>query len=80
MVRLFASLLALVCVWPLAASAHGPSRQKVTGEGNRRRASGARRGRRPERRPEELQEREGDSPEAGAPAPATPPSGLAAPA
>ncbi|WP_439542779.1 SRPBCC family protein [Hyphomicrobium sp.] len=29
MVRLFASLLALVCVWPLAASAHGPSRQKV---------------------------------------------------
>jgi hypothetical protein len=30
MVRLFASLLALVCVWPLAASAHGPSRQKVT--------------------------------------------------
>lgn len=30
MVRLFASFLALVCVWPLAASAHGPSRQKVT--------------------------------------------------
>ncbi len=29
MVRLFASLLALICVWPLAASAHGPSRQKV---------------------------------------------------
>jgi len=29
MVRLFASLLALACVWPLAASAHGPSRQKV---------------------------------------------------
>lgn len=30
MVRLFASFLALVCLWPLAASAHGPSRQKVT--------------------------------------------------
>jgi hypothetical protein len=29
MVRMFASLLALICVWPLAASAHGPSRQKV---------------------------------------------------
>jgi hypothetical protein len=29
MVRLFASLLALACVWPMAASAHGPSRQKV---------------------------------------------------
>lgn len=30
MVRLTASFLALVCLWPLAASAHGPSRQKVT--------------------------------------------------
>jgi hypothetical protein len=29
MVRLFASLLAFACVWPMAASAHGPSRQKV---------------------------------------------------
>ncbi|WP_295558485.1 SRPBCC family protein [uncultured Hyphomicrobium sp.] len=29
MVRLFASFLALVCLMPLAASAHGPSRQKV---------------------------------------------------
>jgi len=29
MVRLFVSFLALVCAWPLAASAHGPSRQKV---------------------------------------------------
>ncbi|MCC7252406.1 SRPBCC family protein [Hyphomicrobium sp.] len=30
MVRLFASFLALVALWPLAASAHGPTRQKVT--------------------------------------------------
>jgi hypothetical protein len=30
MVRLFASLLALACLMPLAAEAHGPSRQKVT--------------------------------------------------
>jgi hypothetical protein len=29
MVRLFASFLALACLWPLAASAHGPTRQKV---------------------------------------------------
>ncbi|WP_334146493.1 SRPBCC family protein [Hyphomicrobium sp.] len=29
MVRLFASFLALVCLMPLAASAHGPTRQKV---------------------------------------------------
>ncbi len=29
MVRLFGSLLALVCLMPLAAEAHGPSRQKV---------------------------------------------------
>jgi hypothetical protein len=29
MVRLLASFLALVCVMPLAASAHGPTRQKV---------------------------------------------------
>jgi hypothetical protein len=30
MVRLLASTLALLALWPLAASAHGPSRQKVT--------------------------------------------------
>lgn len=30
MVRLFASFLALVALWPLAASAHGPTRQKVS--------------------------------------------------
>lgn len=29
MVRLFASFLTLVCLMPLAASAHGPTRQKV---------------------------------------------------
>lgn len=30
MVRLLASVLSLVCLMPLAASAHGPTRQKVT--------------------------------------------------
>lgn len=30
MVRLFASVLSLICLLPLAASAHGPTRQKVT--------------------------------------------------
>jgi hypothetical protein len=30
MLRLFASTLALVCLLPFAATAHGPSRQKVT--------------------------------------------------
>jgi len=29
MLRLVASFLALVCLWPLAATAHGPTRQKV---------------------------------------------------
>ena len=29
MVRLLGSLLALVCLWPFAATAHGPTRQKV---------------------------------------------------
>ncbi len=29
MVRLLGSMLALVCLWPLAATAHGPTRQKV---------------------------------------------------